>query len=56
VEAEHHGGQPLLVDTYVFGAEGLAGAQLPDHVVEVGEGEARVQGLLALAVGVELFD
>lgn len=40
----------------LFGrGQGLTGAQLLDHVVEVGEGKAGVQGLLALAVGIELF-
>jgi hypothetical protein len=55
VQAEDAGGQVLLVHGLVFSREGLVGAQLLHHVVEVGEGEAGVQGLLALAVGVELF-
>ncbi|WP_434086420.1 hypothetical protein [Hymenobacter canadensis] len=56
VQAQDHGGQALLVDGLLFGrGEGLAGAQLLHHVVEVGEGEGGVLGLLALAVGVELF-
>ena len=56
VQAEHHRGQALLVDGLLFGrGQGLAGAQLLHHVVEVGEREGGVGGLLALAVGVELF-
>ena len=54
VQAQDDGSQALLINGLLLGrGEGLAGAQLFHHVVEVGED--RVLGLLALAVGVELF-
>ena len=43
------------MDRAFLGREGVAGTQLFEHVVHAGERQLRVQRLLALAVGVELF-
>ena len=39
----------------VLGAQGLAAAQLLQHVVHAGHGQPRVQGLAGLAVGVQVL-
>jgi hypothetical protein len=48
-----HRHQPLLVDLAVLGRQLLAGAELLQHVVHVGDRQPRVRRLLPLAVGVE---
>ena len=55
VELPQHADQPLLVDRLVFGGQRLAGPQLLQHVVHVGQGQLGVLGLLAIAVRVQLL-
>ena len=47
------GDEALVVDGFGLGVERGAGAEEVEDVVEAGEGERGVQGLLALAMGVE---
>ena len=55
VEFTQHADQPLLVDRLVLGGQRLAGPQLCQHVVHVGQGQLGVLGLLALAVSIQLL-
>src|SRR5690606_29857398 len=45
----------LFVEGAFLGGQGFAAAQLVEHVVHAGQCQAGVRGLLAFAVGVELF-
>ena len=55
VDFTQHADQPLLVDRLVLGGQRLAGAQLLQHVVHVGQGQLGMLSLLALAVRVQLL-
>jgi hypothetical protein len=55
VQLAQHRDQAMLVDHPLLRGQRLAAAQLVQHVVHAGEGDVGVGGLLALAVGVELF-
>ena len=50
-----HADQPLLVDLALLRRQRLAGSQLFEHVVHVGQGELGVLGLLALAVRIQFL-
>ena len=45
----------MLVDRALLRGQRLAAAEFLQHVVQAGEGEIGMGGLLAFAVGVELF-
>jgi hypothetical protein len=53
VELAEDGDEAVFVSELFFGVERGAGAEFFEDVVEVGEGQLRVLGLLAFAVGVE---
>ena len=55
VNLAQHRHQSLLVDDAFFRAQRFTAAQLVQHVVHAGEREFRMRGLLAFAVGVEVF-
>jgi hypothetical protein len=55
VELAEHGDEAGFVDGLVLGGQRFAAAQFGQHVVHAGQRQVRVGGLLALAVGVELF-
>ena len=53
VELAEDGDEAVFVGELFFGVERGAGAEFFEDVVEVGEGQLRVLGLLAFAVSVE---
>ena len=55
VELAQDRDQALFVDELFLGAQGLAAAQLLQHVVHAGHGQPGVQGLAGLAVGVQFL-
>ena len=55
VELAEDGDETLFVGELFFGVERGAGAEFFEDVVEVGERQLRVLGLLAFAMGVEGF-
>ena len=55
VDLLEDGDQALVVDLPVLRGQGCPGAEFFKDVVNAGEGEVEMQGLLALAVGVEPF-
>ena len=55
MELAQDGDQALFVDHALLGGEGFAAAEFVQHVVHAGQSEVGMGGLLAFAVGVELF-
>ena len=55
VQLTQDGDEAGFVDGFVPGGQGFAAAQFGEDVVHAGQRQLGVGGLLALAVGVELF-
>jgi hypothetical protein len=53
VDLAEDGDEALIVDLLFLGVEGFSRAELFQHVVDAGEGEAGMKFLLALAVRVK---